>query len=34
MWSSNDTINLPAVKMSAMLNQYFDCDKPGLHKND
>jgi hypothetical protein len=31
-WSGNDTINLPAVKMSALLIQYFDRDKLGLHK--
>jgi hypothetical protein len=32
LWSGSDTINLPAVKMSVVLIQYFDCDKLGLHK--
>ena len=32
LWSGNDTINLPAVKMFAVLVQYFDCNKLGLHK--
>lgn len=32
LWSVNDTISLPAVKMSAVLIQCFDCDKLGLHK--
>jgi len=32
LWSGNDTINLRAVKIFAILFQYFDCDKLGLHK--